>query len=284
MNRRTSALAGLIIALLLTVFTYAASKSGEIPYTMAVVTTQAIPQDTTISPSWLKLVAIPKPAMLPGMSGTIGMFAGHYASQPISADSYMMASETEPLPLRQGLCPGEVGISVPISNAANAVGVYPGAYINVVHATANTTAQGSMTVHSSKVAGEPGLIAAGVRVVAVATSSGALVTGPTYVNQQGQLAGMNINGSGTPSVVELAIPAYDQSQFADAINQGGISMSPAPWTAPASPKELCANPNSLTPGLASASSTRSPTSAPVSSKPKPSVYVPPTRHSSKSHH
>jgi len=252
MSRRVSALVAFVVAIVVSIMVFALGRAGQVAPVYAIVTTQTIPQDTPIAASWVKQVVIPKTAVVPGMVESLDQVVGRYASYAMTDGQYVQSADVEGVPLRDGLCVGQVGYAIAISSPSQAVGIYPGMYVNVVRANAGNTAPTTETLPGQG-GTETGLIAAGVRVVSVENSSGGIISGPTYANQDTQVSGVSISANETPAMVELAIPADEQSTFASAVADGGVSMSPAPWLAPKKVTGVCtsgttATSTSATPG------------------------------------
>lgn len=242
MRKRTATATGFALAIILTLVLFGLYRAGQIPLVPAVVTTSAIPQDVKIDQAWVTLRDVPETALLPGMPTSLAQVVGRYAALPVPKGSYLVSGDVENLPLRSGLCPGEVGVTVPISNVAQAVGIYPGDYVNVVRANpgsqAQTTPSGTQAVNTNSTSAQ-GAVAGGVRVVTVENSQGGIITGPELASQQATVAGISASSPNVPAMVELAVPAGDQALFAQALASGGVNIAPAPWTAPPSPTAVC---------------------------------------------
>lgn len=242
MRKRSASATGVLVALLLTIILFGLYRAGQVPLVPTVVATTAIPQDVQINSAWVTIRDVPETALLPTMRTSVAQVVGHYAAVPVPQGSYLVAGDIENLPLRSGLCPGEVGVTVPIANMAQAVGIYPGNYVDVVRANpgsqGQTTSAGTAAINAGQSAGA-GSVATGVRVVTVENSQGGIITGPELASQQASVAGISASSTNVPALVELAVPAAEQTTFAGALSNGGVNIAPAPWTAPPTPTAIC---------------------------------------------
>lgn len=213
-----AAFVGLAVAVALSAFQVLLWRVSIVPTVQVAVSKTALAARSPISASDIVPVSVPNTAVLPGMVTSFAEIAHLYPAHPIPAGTYLTTSEFESAPLRDGLCPGQVAVTVAVQNAANAEGVYPGMYVDVTQPTGGAGAQAT-----------PGLsLATGLRVIAVLNSNGQALTG---VSSGSSVLG-GITASDTPSMVELALPAPSAPLFINASAKGSLVFSRDPWGAP----------------------------------------------------
>lgn len=215
-----AAFVGLAVAVALSAFQVLLWRVSIVPTVQVAVSKTALAARSPVSASDIVPVSVPNTAVLPGMVTSFAEIAHLYPTHPIPAGTYLTTSEFESEPLRDGLCPGQVAVTVAVQNAANAEGVYPGMYVDVTQPTGSA---------GTSVQATPGLsLATGLRVIAVLNSNGQALT--TASSGSSVLGG--ITASDMPSMVELALPASTAPLFINASAKGSLVFSRDPWGAP----------------------------------------------------
>jgi hypothetical protein len=245
-------------------------RASIVPTVEVAVSKTGLVARSPISASEITPVTVPETAVLKGMVTSFAQIAHLYPIHAIPAGAYLTTSEFEPEPLRDGLCPGEVSVTVGVQNAADAEGIYPGMYVDVTQPLSSTGSGSQLG---------PGVsLAKGLRVIGVLNSNGQPLSD---ASGQGLLNGLE--PSDTPSMVELALPSSMAPMFINASAKEQLVFSQDPW---ATPKTVCSTSGAqvsgeggpqagatFVPGLpASAGSPTSPPSGQTSS---------PARHSSR---
>ena len=224
MRRRTAAFVGLAVAVLLSALQVLLWRASIVPTVYVAVSKAPLSALTAVNAADVVPKPVPVTAVLPGMVTSFTQIAHLYPLHDIPAGVYLTTGDFESAPLRDGLCPGEVSVTVPVQNAANAEGVYPGMYVEVTQPVAASTSIAS--------SGQGVVVATGLRVISVMTSSGA------PISQTAPPSGFSgLATSDTPSMVELAVPMGSAPTFINASAHGELVFSQDPWTGPT---QVCA--------------------------------------------
>ncbi len=142
---------------------------------------------------------------------------GHTARVDLLAGQVLVSGDLG-TPVRQGLRPGEEGITIP-ADLVSSGGALPGDYVNV-RVVPGQTSSGIVTSMQPAATGSTVPILTHVRVVNVYNASGQPITGYS--------AGSTLSASTVPAAVELAVqPA--QANMLDGYEGAQLLLTIAPW-------------------------------------------------------
>jgi Flp pilus assembly protein CpaB len=216
---------GLAVAVVLSAIQVLLWRASIVPEVQVAVAKTALAPRSPVSASEIYPMSVPRTAVLPSMVTSFAEIEHLYPMHAIAAGTYLTTTEFESEPLLDGLCSGQVAVTVGVQNAADAEGIYPGMYVDVTQ-PATGGAGGSQTNSGS-------VLAKGLRVLAVLNSNGQPLTVST---SSGSSFLGGITPFGTPSMVELALPSLIAPVFISASARGGLVFSRDPWGAP---KTVC---------------------------------------------
>ncbi|MCL6569760.1 MAG: hypothetical protein K6T35_13010, partial [Meiothermus silvanus] len=223
MRRRTAAFVGLAVAAVLSAVQILLWRASIVPTVYVAVSKATLSASTPVSASEVVPKPIPVTAFLPGMVTSFAQIAHEYPVHDIPQGQYLTRADFETAPLRDGLCQGQVSVTLQVQNAADAEGIYPGMYVDVTQPGSNGAAA------TSGAAAQGLTVATALRVIAVMTQNGTPIT-PSSSPASG-IAGL-ASGSDTPSMVELAVPQPEVTTLVTASARGPLVFSQDPWSDP----------------------------------------------------